>query len=150
MPEGEAIQDDPAIPNDCELLRSFSPQFIAPVHGGGLRPSSQAFQKIRDKVTGEYAMSVYRADILDELGVEYEAIVDDHPDHLIVCIPTRRFRDLELGIVPKREPGRAGPAHCHVSGQLSSGKRSRLADAVVDGEGRWIKGPPEAMSAPSH
>jgi hypothetical protein len=142
MPEEEVVQDDPAIPNECGLLRSFSPQFIAAIHGGGVRPDSRAFQKITDKTTGERAMSVYRADILDELSVDYEAIIENHPDHMIVCIPTKTFRDLELGIVSKPEPGPAGPAHCHVSGQLSGSKRDRLVNAVVDGVGTWIKGPP--------
>jgi hypothetical protein len=149
MPEGEAVKDDPAIPDECGLLRSFSPQFVVAIQGGGVRPSSQAFQKITDKATGERAMSVYRADILEELGIEYEAIIEKHPDHLIVRIPTKMFRDLELGIVPKAGSDRPGPAHCHVSGQLSGSKRDRLANAVVGGEGSWIKGPAEVLNMPA-
>ena len=142
MPEGEDVPDDFAIPSDCQLLRSFSPQFIVPVQGGGLRPDRRAFQEITDKNTGVRAMSVYRRDLLDELQVEYEAIVETHPDHLIVCLAASKFRELGLGVVSAPEAGRAGPAHCHIFGKLSGSRQSRLVDAVVDGgDDTWIKGP---------
>jgi hypothetical protein len=96
-----------------------------------------------DKLTGVKAMSVYRADLLDELGVEYEAIIESHPDHLIVSITARQVRDLELGVVPVPEHGPIGQAHAHVTGKKTGGRRSRLADAA-----EWVKGP-QSHSGPA-
>src|SRR6266571_909490 len=101
-PASPGVQDDASIPNEVDLLRSFSPKFIANIEGGGVRTSRQAFQKIKDPkdpVTGEKAMSVYRADILDDAGTPRVAIVATRPDHLIVGIPTWKYRDCGLGIV---------------------------------------------------
>ncbi len=138
----EEVPDDREhIPNYTPLLRSFSPEFLVEVEGGGVRPSGQAFQAITDKETGLRAMSVYRADVLDALDVPYEAIVENHPEQLIVRLPAERLREQGLGIIAAAGPGRVGPAHCHVFGNLTRGKRSRIADAVAQDPGAWIKGP---------
>src|SRR5437773_975761 len=99
--DSDAPENDETIGGDVEMLRGFHGQFISSIEGGGVRPSRQAFQCIADKVTGELAMSVYRADVLVPAGIPFEGIIASRPDYLIVGIPASVFRGVDLGIVPR-------------------------------------------------
>lgn len=138
-PDGGEEQDAPP-PREVHLLRAFHPGFISEEADGTVRPASNAFNEIADAISHVVAMSVYRADVLSLGNIPYEDIVRDHPDFLIVSIPTGVYMDVGLNVVSAPETGPIGEAHMHVFG-LTKGRKNRLVEAVVLGPGYWVKGP---------
>lgn len=144
MPGPASAGDDAQLPlvEDTPLIRAFHPRFTALDLDRQVRPASRAFNDIKDEQTGTVAMSVYRADLLIRDDIPLDAIVEAHPDFLIVSVPTKSYWDLQLEVVPAPEAGRVGHAHMHVLGGLTKGRKNRLVAAVVQGPGGWVKGPP--------
>ncbi len=142
QPGPAEIADDASISGAVDLLRSFHPHFFVKTAAGEIRPDSRAFNEILDLKRSFVAKDAGSSDrqSLDDSGSgrrrrrrpSYEGIIGDHPDHLIVSIPARNYRDLGLGILPVVEPGPVGAAHCHVTGKLTPGKKNRLRDKLRD------------------
>jgi hypothetical protein len=135
------VEGGPPIASEAHLLRSFHPSFVAEDIEGKKRPASRAFNSITDSETEVHAMSVYRTDLLDEASVSYDEIIAEHPNHLIVSLPAQTYADLGLELVAAPEDGVIGPAHMHVTGKLTQARKNRLVEAVMNGPGRWVKGP---------
>lgn len=124
--------DDFTISNEAELRRRVSPRhFVKDENLGMVRPSSAAFD---DHPDGS-PMSVYLADMLDEMGRDPDAVLACHTGYALASITAGLAREYQQGVA--RDPLPEDPAHAVVFGKKTRPVRRALALGS-----HWVIPPP--------
>jgi hypothetical protein len=111
------VCDDPSISDSEILLRRIRRGWIkrSQLHGNKCRPSSQAFQNLRDN-----AMSVWVKSVMLENGREPATLLEQFDGDSLVAFTVGDARKLGQGIVMYPEDGDS--AHAHVVGNKKKAK----------------------------
>ena len=103
--------DDPSILDDEILIRRIKRDWIkqSHLHGDTCRPSSQAFQNLRDN-----AMSVWVKSVMISEGRDPASLLQNFEEDSLVSFTAGAARTLNQGVVMYVEDG--DTAHAHVVG----------------------------------
>ena len=125
---------DERVPDDTLLFRRVPRDQIVrdPKTGGGVRPSSKAFQN-NTKPVKTNRMSIWLGDKLAQDGRAPESVVEG-TTHLLVSLIAGFV--YTLGQDVERTPAEAEPAHGDVVGTKSGGVKNKLAQTA-----EWVVPP---------